>query len=135
MEMETQKNETKTEKGKPNWKIKATDFRPIFGAKDYRNRNGFQFEPSFYGMREEVESRIAYLNGYNMAVMGGLAYAAYQVIQALTGQRMKTQTYTITKRIAKHGNQAIIVVPKILESELRPGLIVELNIVVKGGIK
>jgi len=48
---------------------------------------------------------------------------------------MKMKTYTITKRIAKHGNQAIIVLPKILETELRPGLIVELNIVVKGSIK
>ena len=36
--------------------------------------------------------------------------------------------FTITKKIAKHGKQAIIVVPKILESELKPGTIAELKI-------
>ena len=36
--------------------------------------------------------------------------------------------YTITKKIAKHGSQAIIVVPRILEQKLKPGTIVELNI-------
>ena len=36
--------------------------------------------------------------------------------------------FTITKKIAKHGRQAIIVVPKILEEYLKPGTIVELNI-------
>lgn len=35
---------------------------------------------------------------------------------------------TITKRIAKHGKQAIIVVPKLLEEHLKPGAIVELKI-------
>jgi len=46
---------------------------------------------------------------------------------------MKNKKYTITKRIAKHGDQAIIVIPKLLQSRLKPGLIVELKIVVKGG--
>jgi hypothetical protein len=36
--------------------------------------------------------------------------------------------FTITKKIAKHGNQAIIVVPRILEERLRPGTIVRLEI-------
>lgn len=36
--------------------------------------------------------------------------------------------YTITKRIAKHGNQAIIVIPRILENKLKPGTITELTI-------
>jgi len=45
---------------------------------------------------------------------------------------MEIQTYTITKKIAKHGNQAIIVVPKILEGSLKPGTLVELNIIVLG---
>lgn len=36
--------------------------------------------------------------------------------------------YTITKRIAKHGKQAIIVIPKILESKLKPKTIVKLTI-------
>jgi hypothetical protein len=38
------------------------------------------------------------------------------------------KTYTITKKIAKHGSQAIIVIPRMLESELKPGTIVELNL-------
>lgn len=37
-------------------------------------------------------------------------------------------SFTITKKIAKHGNQAIIVVPKLLEEHLKPGTIVELKI-------
>jgi len=49
--------------------------------------------------------------------------------------KMKNKKYTITKRIAKHGSQAIIVIPRLLESELCPGLIVELKIEVKGGNK
>lgn len=38
------------------------------------------------------------------------------------------QKFTITKKIAKHGNQAIIVVPRMLEARLRPGTVVELTI-------
>ena len=45
------------------------------------------------------------------------------------------KTIKITKKIAKHGNQAIIVVPKIIESELSPGTIVELKIKIKGKSK
>lgn len=36
--------------------------------------------------------------------------------------------YTITKRIAKHGTQAIIVIPRILEKKLKPGTIAQLTI-------
>ena len=36
--------------------------------------------------------------------------------------------FTITKKIAKHGSQAIIVIPRILEDELKPGTIAELKI-------
>lgn len=36
--------------------------------------------------------------------------------------------YTITKKIAKHGKQAIIVIPRILEKKLRPGTIAQLTI-------
>ncbi len=35
--------------------------------------------------------------------------------------------YSLTKRIAKHGRQAIIVIPKILEEQLKPGTIVKLT--------
>ena len=37
-------------------------------------------------------------------------------------------SYTITKRIAKHGRQAVIVIPKILEEEIKPGMVVEVRI-------
>jgi hypothetical protein len=36
--------------------------------------------------------------------------------------------YTITKKIAKHGSQAIIVIPRLLESELKPGTIAKITI-------
>ncbi len=36
--------------------------------------------------------------------------------------------YTVTKRIAKHGKQAIIVIPKVLQEELKPGTIAEIKI-------
>ena len=45
---------------------------------------------------------------------------------------MDNKTFTLTKRIAKHGNQAIIVIPKIIEESLKPGTIVELNIQIIG---
>jgi hypothetical protein len=36
--------------------------------------------------------------------------------------------FRIIKKIAKHGSQAIIVVPRVLEQDLKPGTIVELTI-------
>lgn len=36
--------------------------------------------------------------------------------------------YTIRKKIAKHGENSIIVIPKLLRAELKPRTIVELNI-------
>ncbi len=42
---------------------------------------------------------------------------------------MKEKTeFTITKKIAKHGSQAIIVIPRVLESRLKPGTIAEIKI-------
>lgn len=41
---------------------------------------------------------------------------------------MGTKQFTLIKRIAKHGNQAIIVIPKLIESSLKPGTIVEIKI-------
>ena len=46
---------------------------------------------------------------------------------------MKQKEYTIRKRIAKHGDNSIIVIPKLLREELNPGTIVELNIKILGG--
>jgi antitoxin component of MazEF toxin-antitoxin module len=38
------------------------------------------------------------------------------------------KTYTITKKIAKQGNQAVILIPKLLRDELRPSTVVKLTI-------
>ena len=35
---------------------------------------------------------------------------------------------TITKKIAKHGSQAIIVIPRVLEYKLKPGTLAEIRI-------
>ncbi len=37
-------------------------------------------------------------------------------------------TITITKKIAKHGTQSIIVIPKVLQELIRPNMLVELKI-------
>ena len=39
-----------------------------------------------------------------------------------------TKTYIITKKIAKHGAQAVIVIPKFLQEDLKPKTIVEVRI-------
>ncbi|MDO8509413.1 MAG: hypothetical protein Q7S27_07065 [Nanoarchaeota archaeon] len=36
--------------------------------------------------------------------------------------------FTIRKKIAKHGKNTIIIIPKLLQGELKPKTIVELNI-------
>ncbi|MBI2653475.1 hypothetical protein HYX02_01555 [Candidatus Woesearchaeota archaeon] len=36
--------------------------------------------------------------------------------------------FVITKKIAKHGSQAIIVIPRVLEDELKPQTLVKLTI-------
>jgi hypothetical protein len=36
--------------------------------------------------------------------------------------------YIITKRIAKHGSQAIIVIPRLLENDLKPGTVAKVTI-------
>ena len=38
------------------------------------------------------------------------------------------QEYTITKKIAKHGRQAIIVIPKVLQEKLKRSTLVEVRI-------
>ena len=43
--------------------------------------------------------------------------------------------FIITKKIAKHGNQAIIVIPKILEESLKPGTIAKITINVLEEVK
>ena len=43
--------------------------------------------------------------------------------------------FTITKKIAKHGDQAVIIIPRILQDELSPQTIVKLTIDVLEEIK
>ena len=44
-----------------------------------------------------------------------------------------TKTFTITKKIAKHGKQSIIVIPSFLKQELKPKTVVEVKInIVRG---
>lgn len=48
---------------------------------------------------------------------------------------MSSKKYIITKKIAKHGNQAIIVIPRILEENLKPGTIAKVTIDVLEGVR
>lgn len=41
-----------------------------------------------------------------------------------------TKKFSLTKRVAKHGSQAIIVIPRSIEEKLKPGTIVKLEIAV-----
>ncbi|MFH1290807.1 MAG: hypothetical protein ABIH92_05370 [Nanoarchaeota archaeon] len=41
---------------------------------------------------------------------------------------METKQFTITKKIAKHGTQAIVVIPRLLEQQLKPGTIAQITI-------
>ena len=40
----------------------------------------------------------------------------------------KQKSYVITKRIAKHGKQSVILIPKYLQDNLKPRTIVEVKI-------
>ena len=48
---------------------------------------------------------------------------------------MENNQFIITKRIAKHGSQAIIVIPRILEENLKPGTIAKITIEIIGESK
>ena len=41
---------------------------------------------------------------------------------------MNTKQFTLTKKIAKHGKQSILVIPRVLEQELKPKTIVKVTI-------
>jgi len=41
--------------------------------------------------------------------------------------KMENKKFVITKKIAKHGSQAIIVIPRVLEGHLKPGTIVQIT--------
>jgi antitoxin component of MazEF toxin-antitoxin module len=40
----------------------------------------------------------------------------------------KTKQFTITKKIAKHGKQAVIIIPTMLQEQLPHGSLVEVKI-------
>ena len=41
---------------------------------------------------------------------------------------MTNNKFTITKRMAKHGSQAVIIVPALLQEKLCPGTLAEITI-------
>jgi antitoxin component of MazEF toxin-antitoxin module len=41
---------------------------------------------------------------------------------------METKQFTLTKHITKHGNQAVLIIPSILQEQLRPGTLAEIRI-------
>lgn len=43
-------------------------------------------------------------------------------------EQTNNKKFIIVKKIAKHGNQAIIVIPRVLESMLPPGTVAQLTI-------
>ena len=45
---------------------------------------------------------------------------------------MENRKYTITKRIAKQGSQAVIVIPRLLQDKLKAGTVVKLDIEIIG---
>ena len=44
------------------------------------------------------------------------------------------KSFVITKKIAKHGSQAIVVIPRLLESELKPGTVVKMTLDILEGV-
>jgi hypothetical protein len=47
----------------------------------------------------------------------------------------KNKQFTLTKKIAKHGNQSILVIPRILENELKPKTIVKVTFEILGEVE
>jgi hypothetical protein len=41
---------------------------------------------------------------------------------------MQTKSFVITKKIAKHGKQSIIIIPTLLQGHLQPGTLAEIKI-------
>lgn len=52
------------------------------------------------------------------------------LLNFIGGMYMTQQSYTITKRISKHGTQAVITIPKLLEKDLKPRTVAEIKITV-----
>ena len=43
-------------------------------------------------------------------------------------REMKNKSFTITKKIAKHGKQAIIIIPSVLKEVIKPRMLVKIKI-------
>ncbi len=41
---------------------------------------------------------------------------------------VQQKRFIITKKVAKHGSQAIIVIPRLLEAHLKPGTLTQITI-------
>ncbi|MEM2874306.1 MAG: hypothetical protein QW063_02595 [Candidatus Nanoarchaeia archaeon] len=46
---------------------------------------------------------------------------------------METKQFTLTKKIAKQGNQAVLVIPRLLQGILKPGTLVKVTLDIIGG--
>lgn len=49
-------------------------------------------------------------------------------IRIIQGLKLKNKQFVLTKRIAKHGRQNIIIIPSFLQDQLKPKTIVKLTI-------
>jgi hypothetical protein len=52
----------------------------------------------------------------------------YNYYIVINGAFMTQKQFIITKKIAKHGSQAILVIPRLLEKELPPHTVVKVTI-------
>lgn len=55
-------------------------------------------------------------------------FCNYCIVNTYFIHKMELNEFVITKKVAKHGSQAIIVIPRVLEDELRPHTLVKLTI-------
>ena len=58
-------------------------------------------------------------------------FCNYYIVNTYFIHKMETtqlNEFVITKKVAKHGSQAIIVIPRVLEEELKPHTLVKLTI-------
>ncbi len=42
--------------------------------------------------------------------------------------KIPPKSFTLTKHISKHGSQAVIIIPRILQEKLKPGTVAEIKI-------
>jgi hypothetical protein len=52
----------------------------------------------------------------------------YRKYIKMSDNTQKRKNFVITKKIAKHGDSAVIVIPKFLQDDLKPKTVVEIKI-------